>query len=132
MKTSKKKGKKKKEDVEVFKVSVETENEDPLQQSENVKNLNGVGEDAAISKIPIDKKFEAFGWDFSNVDGHDFRQLRNIFNEFSSKANGKPKVVIAKTIKGKGVSFMENSVPWHYKPPNKEDLNEALNQIENA
>lgn len=96
----------------------------------NLQSLTTVKETLNID--PIDKKFEAFGWDFSNVDGHDFNALRKAFEDFISLPNEKPKVVIAKTIKGKGVSYMENSVDWHYKPPNKKEFEEALNQIENA
>lgn len=96
----------------------------------NLQSLTTVKETLNID--PIDKKFEAFGWDFANVDGHDFKSLRKVFGNFISSPNEKPKVVIAKTIKGKGVSFMENSVAWHYKSPNKKELEEALNQIENA
>lgn len=96
----------------------------------NLQSLTTVKE--TLNIYPIDKKFEAFGWDFSNVDGHDFNALHEVFGNFISNLNGKPKVIIAKTIKGKGISFMENSVDWHYKSPNKKQLEEGLNQIENA
>ena len=96
----------------------------------NLQSLTTVKE--TLNIYPIDKKFEAFGWDFSNVDGHDFNALHEVFGNFISTLNGKPKVIIAKTIKGKGISFMENSVDWHYKSPNKKQLEEGLNQIENA
>jgi len=96
----------------------------------NLQSLTTVKETLNID--PIDKKFKAFGWDSTNVDGHDFNALRKIFGDFISLHNEKPKVVIAKTTKGKGVYFMENSVDWHYKSPNRKQLEEALNQIDNA
>ena len=76
-----------------------------------------------IIKIePIKKKFRSFGFEVSVINGHNHDQIYNALN----KKNRRPHIIIANTIKGKGVKFMENSVLWHYKSPNKEDLISAL------
>ena len=73
---------------------------------------------------PFAQKWKSFGWDVHEIDGHDYQELTRSLIEQS-----KPTVVIAKTIKGKGVSFMENSVLWHYRPPNDEELSRALREV---
>ena len=74
---------------------------------------------------PLAEKWLAFNWDVSIVDGHSHEELyAAIF-----RTSNKPKLTIANTVKGYGVSFMENSVPWHYKSPNAEELASALNEI---
>lgn len=78
---------------------------------------------------PIDKKFESFGWAVQHVDGHDFKALTEIFNKIPFE-KGKPSLVIAHTIKGKGVSFMENSIKWHHGVPNKEQYAGAIEELE--
>ena len=78
---------------------------------------------------PIDKKFEAFGWDVQVVDGHDFLEISNAVDK-AKEVKGKPSVIIAKTIKGKGVSFMENNVAWHGSAPNSEQMEQALSELE--
>ena len=80
---------------------------------------------------PFDKKFESFGWSFLEVDGHNHDELKTYFNNLK-KIKNKPKVILANTIKGKGVSFMENSVQWHYKSPDEDELKEAIKQIQDA
>ena len=75
---------------------------------------------------PFDSKWRAFGWNVIKVDGHDHNQLRNAFE---IPVNGKPTCVIANTLKGKGIDFMENQVLWHYRPPSTQDLNSALLQL---
>jgi len=75
---------------------------------------------------PFDSKWRAFGWNVIEVDGHDHNQLRNAFE---IPVNGKPTCVIANTLKGKGIDFMENQVLWHYRPPSTQDLNNALLQL---
>lgn len=75
---------------------------------------------------PLNDKFKSFGWDVIEIDGHDYSQIVQALNE---NTNVNPKVVIAHTIKGKGVSFMENKVEWHYKTPNKEELELALSEL---
>lgn len=76
---------------------------------------------------PLGAKLKAFGSDLREVDGHDHGQL---FKEFLRPSNGSPRVIVAHTVKGKGVSFMENKVEWHYKNPNEEELATALAEIE--
>jgi transketolase len=73
-------------------------------------------------------KFNAFGWDTHEVDGHNHEQLVEVFDKKNIHPT-KPKVVIAHTIKGKGVDFMEHQLAWHYKSPNKEQLDAALKQL---
>jgi len=73
---------------------------------------------------PFSDKWRAFGWNVHEVDGHDYSALNNSLQQAE-----KPTVVIAKTIKGKGVSFMENSVLWHYRPPDQGELESALEEV---
>lgn len=82
------------------------------------------------SPYPIDKKFEAFNFHVINVeDGHDFDQLAAAFAE-ARAIKGMPTVIICKTLKGKGVSFMENAVDWHGKAPNEEQYKVAMADLE--
>ena len=82
------------------------------------------------SPYPIDKKFEAFGFHVINVaDGHDFDQLAAAFAE-ARTVKGQPTVIICKTTKGKGVSFMENKAGWHGKAPNEEEYKIAMADLE--
>ena len=82
------------------------------------------------SPYPIDKKFEAFGFHVINVaDGHDFDQLAAAFAE-ARTVKGQPTVIICKTTKGKGVSFMENNAGWHGKAPNDEEYKQAMAELE--
>lgn len=82
------------------------------------------------SAMPIDKKFEAFNWHTIVIDGHDFEQIEAAFNE--AKTINKPVAIIAKTIKGKGVSFMENQVGWHGSAPNDEQYEQAIKELNEA
>ena len=66
-----------------------------------------------IELNPIDKKWEAFGWETYNVDGHSIEDLLSVFQKVQNN-NGKPKIIIANTVKGKGCSIMENKPEWHY------------------
>jgi transketolase len=77
---------------------------------------------------PLDEKYAAFGWEVLHVDGHDMNQLVEAFDK-AKKVVGKPVVILADTIKGKGVSFMENVAGWHGKPPNREELTAALKEL---
>ena len=81
-----------------------------------------------MSPYPIDEKFESFGFNVINIDGHDFEQIIDAF-EKAKKLKGKPTAIIAKTIKGKGVSFMENVVGWHGKAPNDEQFVQAIKDL---
>ena len=83
------------------------------------------------SPYPIDKKFEAFNFHVINVDGHDFDSLRAAFKE-AKETKGMPTAIIAKTVKGKGVSYMENQVSWHGSDPNEEQYKVAMEELEKA
>ncbi|MDH4067525.1 MAG: transketolase [Dehalococcoidia bacterium] len=78
---------------------------------------------------PLVRKWQAFGWHVINVDGHDFDQILAAFPE-AEKMKGKPTVITARTIKGKGVSFMENNVGFHGKAPTQEEAEKALKELE--
>ena len=83
------------------------------------------------SPYPIPEKFEAFGFHAISVDGHDFDQLRAAFDE-AKTIKGQPTVIIMKTVKGKGVSFMENNASWHGSAPNDEQYAVAMAELEKA
>ena len=86
--------------------------------------------DKVCSPYPIDEKFKAFNFHVINVaDGNDFAQLRAAFDE-AKATKGCPTAIIAKTVKGKGVSFMENQVSWHGKAPNEEEYKKAMAELE--
>jgi len=79
-----------------------------------------------LALVPFQSKWESFGWEVHTLDGHDHD---SIFSTLSLPSTGKPTCIIANTVKGKGVDYMENQVLWHYRPPNENDLENALNQI---
>ena len=89
-----------------------------------ILDLNGLQIDGPITEVmnptPHDEKFRAFGWHVITVDAHDFDQIEAAFNE-AREVKGQPTVIIAKSVKGKGVSYMENKCEWHGQAP-KEDL----------
>lgn len=100
-------------------------------------DVNGLQIDGPTKDImdssPLDKKFAAFGCAVQWVEGHDFDSLAKGFAFFhANQGNGKPTVLLLKTIKGKGVSFMENIVGWHGKAPNDEQTEQALRELEAA
>ncbi len=85
--------------------------------------------DEVNSPCPIDEKFAAFGWDVTVIeDGNDFDEIEKAFDH-TSTVTGKPSVIIAKTAKGKGVSFMENQVGWHGKAPDATQYADAMNEL---
>ena len=96
---------------------------------------NNLQIDGAITEVnspyPIDKKFEAFNFHVINIDGNDFDQIDAAFKE-AKTVKGQPTAIIAKTVKGKGVSFMENQVGWHGKDPNDEEYKIAMEELEKA
>ena len=100
-----------------------------------VVDINGLQIDGKIedvmSSYPIDEKFKAFGWHVICIDGHDFDQIEKAFNEAETVLN-KPTVIIQKSVKGKGVSFMENAAGWHGKAPNDEEYEIAMADLEKA
>ena len=81
-----------------------------------------------MSSYPIDEKFRSFGFQIINIDGHDIDEILKAF-EVARNVKGKPTCIIAKTVKGKGVSFMENQAGWHGKAPNEEQYNQATIDI---
>ncbi len=83
------------------------------------------------SPYPIDKKFEAFNFHVINIDGNDFDQIRAAFEE-AKQTKGQPTAIIATTVKGKGVSFMEDNAGWHGKAPNEEEYKIAMEELEKA
>jgi transketolase len=93
----------------------------------NNLQIDGTIEEVMCSK-PIDEKFKSFGFHVINVDGHNIQNLIDAFNE-AKTVKEKPTAIIAKTIKGKGVSFMENQVGWHGKAPNEEQYKIAINEL---
>lgn len=94
----------------------------------NNLQIDGTVEEVC-SPYPIDKKFEAFNFHVINIDGNDFDQIRAAFKE-ARETKGMPTAIIAKTLKGKGVSFMENAVDWHGKAPNDEQYAVAMEDLE--
>lgn len=97
-----------------------------------VVDNNGLQIDGKVSDVmspyPIDQKFEAFGWHVININGHDFNEIEKAFNE-AETVTGKPTVIIQRSVKGKGVSFMENQVGWHGKAPNDEEYAKAMDEL---
>ncbi len=83
------------------------------------------------SPYPIDEKFQAFGWNVININGHCFDQIDEAFKA-AKECKGKPTAIIAKTVKGKGVSFMEDQVGWHGKAPNAEQYAQAMEELDAA
>ena len=85
--------------------------------------------DQVCSPYPIDEKFEAFGFHVININGNDFEEIKKAFDE-AKATKGQPTAIIAKTVKGKGVSFMENQVGWHGKAPNDEEFEKAMAELD--
>lgn len=96
----------------------------------NNLQIDGTVEEVC-SPYPIDKKFEAFNFHVININGNDMEEIRNAFAE-AKKVKGMPVAIIAKTTKGKGVSFMENQVGWHGKAPNYEQYEQAMEELKKA
>lgn len=96
---------------------------------------NGLQIDGAVEDVcspyPIDEKFAAFGFHVINVDGHDYDALKAAFDE-AKATKGQPTAIVAKTVKGKGVSFMENQCSWHGTAPNDEQYAQAMEELEKA
>lgn len=105
-----------------------------------VIDVNGLQIDGATAEVmpsePLDKKWEAFGWNVIVIDGHDINAISDAFDA-AAQCKGKPTMILAKTVKGKGVSYMENNAGWHGKAPNDEqyeigraELEAALKELE--
>jgi len=84
--------------------------------------------DEVMTVTPVDKKFESFGFHVIRIDGHSFKEIEDAFAE-ARRTKGKPTAIIAKTVKGKGVSFMENNYGWHGKAPNEEEAKKAVAEL---
>ena len=93
----------------------------------NGLQIDGPNEDV-MSIEPIEDKFKAFGWHVINIDGHSFEEIFAAIDE-AKNTKGKPTMIVAKTIKGKGVSFMENQVGWHGKAPSEEETKIAIDEL---
>ena len=99
-----------------------------------IVDVNGLQIDGKCEDVmnaePIDKKMEAFGLNIIKIDGNDFDELEKAFDEFhKNMGSGKPFGIIMKTVKGLGVSYMENQVDWHGKAPNDEEYEIAMNEL---
>lgn len=97
-------------------------------------DVNGLQIDGTTAEVmntaPLDAKFVAFGFDAITVDGHDFAEIAKGFARFhENQGSGRPTVILMKTVKGKGVSFMENNAGWHGKAPNDEELAQGLRDL---
>lgn len=96
---------------------------------------NGLQIDGAVSEVmnpePVGDKFRAFGWNVISIDGHNFEEILNAIEE-AKNTKGKPTMIVANTIKGKGVSFMENAAGWHGTAPNAEQREKALKELGGA
>ncbi len=93
----------------------------------NGLQIDGKIEDV-MNSTPIDEKFAAFNWNVIKIDGHDFEQIASAV-EAAEKTVGRPTVIIMKTVKGKGVSFMEDKASWHGSAPNKEQYEQAMAEL---
>ena len=96
-------------------------------------DFNGLQIDGKVTDVmnptPIDEKFKAFGWNVYVIDGHSFDEIEKAVND-AETVKGKPSVIICKTTKGKGVSFMEDRAEWHGSAPNKEQYETAVAEIQ--
>ena len=95
-------------------------------------DLNGLQIDGKNSEVmniePIDEKFKAFGWNVQKINGHNFDEISKAIDT-AKKSKDKPNIIIAKTIKGKGISFMENEAGWHGVAPSQDQLEQALEEL---
>jgi transketolase len=95
----------------------------------NLQSLTTTGQ--TLNLEPLDEKLAAFGAEVFTIDGHDYEEIFKVLT-YCKNESTRPTVILAKTIKGKGVDFMENKVEWHYRSPNAEQLAEAIAQLEGA
>lgn len=98
-----------------------------------VVDANGIQSLGSVEEVlrlePLAEKWSSFGWAVRDLDGHDHDALRDLFGTLPLES-GKPTLVLARTCKGKGVSFMENQLLWHYRSPNPDELERALRELE--
>ncbi len=99
-----------------------------------VIDYNKIQSFGSVSEVmnlePLADKFRAFNWEVEEVDGHNVPALQDVLTRFKGSRNGRPKCVIAHTVKGKGVSFMEHDLAWHYRSPSEADVLRALSELE--
>lgn len=93
----------------------------------NGLQIDGKNEDV-MSVMPVAEKFESFGWHVQKIDGHDFEQIARALEE-AKKQSDRPQVIVAETVKGKGVSFMEDQAGWHGKAPSEEQAKQAVEEL---
>ena len=87
------------------------------------------GENDKVMKVtPIEEKFESFGWNVITIDGHDIEAIKDAFDK-ARECKGRPTAIVAETVKGKGVSFMENQAGWHGKAPDAEQTKQAIEEL---
>lgn len=98
-----------------------------------ILDFNGLQIDGEVTSVmnptPFDKKFEAFGWNVIEINGHDYDEIRGAYVK-ARECKGKPTLILAHTIKGKGVSYMENQAGWHGTAPNQQQCDEAIKELE--
>ena len=96
-------------------------------------DFNGLQIDGDVRDVmnptPLDKKFEAFNWNVLHIDAHNFEEIEAAVND-AKATKGKPTLILAKSIKGKGVSFMENKAEWHGAAPKKEQYEQAMEELD--
>lgn len=96
-------------------------------------DMNGLQIDGPVTEVnspmPFDTKFEAFGWNVITIDGHNFDEIESALNAAESVAD-RPTAILMNTVKGKGVSFMENKVNWHGSAPNDEQYEIAMKELD--
>jgi len=96
-------------------------------------DFNGLQIDGDITKVmnptPIDKKFEAFGWNVITIDAHNYDEIKAALKS-AKETKGKPTAIIAKSVKGKGVSYMENNAAWHGAAPKEDEYNQAIKELD--
>jgi len=101
---------------------------DNLVVTVDFNGLQAMGKVKEILNVdPLKDKWQAFGWDVQEIDGHSFEEIEK---SFAAPSNGKPRAIIARTIKGKGVSFMEGDNVYHYKAPSEEEYRKAMKELE--
>ena len=97
-----------------------------------IVDVNGLQIDGATADVmpsePLDKKWEAFGWHVISCDGHDYQAIEAAFEQ-ARAVTGQPTVLLARTVKGRGVSFIENNAGWHCKAPNAEQYEQAKAEL---
>ena len=98
-------------------------------------DCNGLQIDGRVSDVmpiePLNRKYEAFGWNVIEINGHDFEEIIAALDA-AERCKGKPSVILARTVKGKGVSFMEDNAGWHGKAPNDEQYRAAIRELEDG